>query len=89
MEFEMKSQSSGTGLLSWKHGGEKEYTERNETSFESIHDGLWHQYSLRMPLEGWLNTIRIRPSSGPGDIEIRNFRLVTEYDYYIRDWPLY
>jgi len=88
MKFEMKSQSSGTGLLSWKHGGEEEYKEGNETSFESIHDGLWHQYSLRMPLEGWLNTIRIRPSGGPGDMDIKNFRLVTEEGYYIRDWPL-
>jgi hypothetical protein len=53
------------------------------------HDGNWHKYQADVPLEGILNSIRIIPSEGAGDIQVRNIRLVTQDGYYIRDWPLY
>ena len=89
LEFEMKSESSGAGSISWKPGGENDYTEQNSTPFETIHDGNWHKYSVKMPLKGRLNVLRIAPSGGPGEIELRNIKLVTEDGYYIRDWPMY
>ncbi len=88
-QFEMKSISTGPGTLSWKDGGEKEYTAENSSPFESIHDGEWHSYSIKMPLEGTLSTIRLKPSEGEGEMELRNLELLTLDGHYIRDWPLY
>ena len=89
MEFEMKSGSEGSGSLSWKEAGNKDYLAENSTPFESINDGQWHKYSVRMPLGKTLSSIRIQPSSGTGDIEIREIFLRTEDGYYLRDWPMY
>lgn len=87
--FEMKSAGSGIGEVSWRVNRETEYSEKNRNTFAAIHDEEWHEYSVEMPLEGRLSYIRIQPSSGPGDIALRNIRLVTQDGYYIRDWPLY
>jgi len=88
-EFEMKSDSKGMGVLSWKEAGDKEYMAENITPLEALHDGGWHMYSLEMPLGKVLNTIRIQPSEGAGEVAIRNIELVTSEGYYLRDWPLY
>ncbi len=89
LEFEMKSNSQGTGTLSWKLGGDLNYGVQNSSPIETIHDGAWHKYIVEMPLKGRLSTLRIQPSQGGGKIEIRNMVLLTLDGYYIRDWPLY
>jgi hypothetical protein len=87
--FEMKSESSGMGFLSWKSGADKEYEAQKSTSFAVNHNGDWNKYSIEIPLEGVLKTLKIQPSSEIGTMEIRNLELQTLDGYYIRDWPLY
>jgi hypothetical protein len=89
LTFEMKSASRGTGAVSWTCHGQNRDEITGSTTFNAIHDGNWHVYRTEMPLTGILNTLRIIPGRGPGDIQIRNIRLVTRDGYYIRDWPLY
>jgi len=99
-KFEMKSNSSGQGLLFWKDQNDSDYkkymdpdyvpTENmNVSPIAANHDGSWHQYSIEMLLVGRLKTIGLQPSAGDGVIEIRNMELTTQEGYYIRDWPLY
>ena len=85
----MKSNSRGPGGVSWVYREEGEKKEDGPTSLALIQDGDWHKYQADMALEGVLNSIRIIPSAGPGDMQVRNIRLVTRDGYYIRDWPLY
>jgi hypothetical protein len=89
MEFEMKSESRGDGGVGWIYRKGRERIEGGPTPLSMIHDGSWHKYQASVDLQGILSTIRIIPSSGSGDIQIRNIRLVTMDGYYIRDWPLY
>lgn len=99
-KFEMKSTSSGQGMLFWKDQNDTDYKKymdagfvpdesTNASAIPANHDGSWHQYSIEMPLVGRLKTIGIQPSAGEGMIEIRNMELTTQEGYYIRDWPLY
>jgi len=87
--FEMKSESSGMGSLSWKSGGDKEYQPQKIASFEVNHNGDWNKYSIEIPLEGVLKTLKIQPSREKGTMKIRNLELQTLGEHYIRDWPLY
>jgi hypothetical protein len=89
LEFEVKSDSRGPGGVSWVYREGGETKEGGPTAVDIIHDGSWHTYQADMALEGILNRIRIVPSAGPGEIQVRNIRLVTRDGYYIRDWPLY
>ena len=89
LEFEMKSASRGHGAVSWTCRDAGQVRIEGPTAFHAIHDGNWHPCRAEIPLKGTLNTLRIIPSGGPGDIQIRNIRLVTRDGYYIRDWPLY
>ena len=89
LKFKMKSTSDGEGCIYWKEQGEKEYSDKKSKSFAAVHDGKWHQYRVPISLTGNLSTIKIQPSTNKGEIELSNIELVTEEDYYIRDWPLY
>lgn len=88
IEFEMKSSSAGDGELAWKYNANNAYTNENSTPFKGIHDGEWHSYSLAMPLQKILKVIKIQPSSGEGEIALRNIKIVTNDGYLIRNWPL-
>lgn len=88
IEFEMKSSSTGDGELAWKYNANDGYTSKNSTPFKGIHDGKWHTYSVAMPLQKVLKVIKIQPSSGEGEIDLRNIKIVTNDGYLIRDWPL-
>jgi hypothetical protein len=89
LEFEMKSNSRGPGGVSWVYREGSERKEGGPTPVTVTHDGSWHKYQADIGLEGILSVIRIIPSTGPGDIQVRNIRLLTQDGYYIRDWPLY
>ena len=85
----MKSNSRGPGGVSWVYRAGSERKEGGPTPVTVIHDGSWHKYQANIGLEGILSDIRIIPSKAPGDIQVRNIRLLTQDGYYIRDWPLY
>lgn len=86
-QFEMRSESSGSGSLSWTERGQK--AAAKTTKLDGIHDGKWRTYQLPVKLEGALNTLRLKPASGTGSVELRDFKLLTPEGYYIRDWPMY
>lgn len=87
--FEMKSTADGPGRVFWKIGGENTYQENSSEVFSPQHDGLWHEYTVPMSLEGMLDRIKISPCSVAGKVQLRNIRMETVDGYYIRDWPLY
>lgn len=89
LEFELKSKSTGDGEIAWKVGAEKDYTVLNRTSFKSMHDGKWHHYAIEMPISAMLKSIRIKPSSGEGEMALKNIKLVTKDGYFIYSWPLF
>jgi hypothetical protein len=74
--------------LAWKYSPNEKYSTQNSSVIECIHDGKWHKYSVEMPLKKSLRVIKIKPSSGEGEIAIRNIELRTNDGYLIRDWPI-
>ncbi len=89
LKFEMISNSKGEGNISWKEGSDKIYSTEKASTFKSLHDGEWHQYSVEISLKGVLRALKIQPSTSDGLIEVKNIQLVTADNYYIRDWPLF
>ncbi len=55
MEFEMKSTSSGDGVLAWKYSSGEEYELENSAVIKANHDGGWHKYLVKMPLKKTLS----------------------------------
>lgn len=88
LEFEMRSTSKGDGSLAWLVAGEEDYNIENVTSFESIHDSEWHKYSIDITPHKTLKKLKLTPANSTGILAIRNFELVTQDGYYMRDWPL-
>ncbi len=89
LKFEMKSDGHGEGLVSWQVAGDSTYIEENRSHFSGLHDNAWHDYQITMPLERRLHKIQIHPCQGKGNISLRNIKIVTQDNHYIRDWPLY
>lgn len=87
--FEMKSTGKGDGAIAWENGNDKEYLPENQTKFEVKHDNNWHQYKVKISLTDRLSSIQIRPSTGKGEVQIRNMRLINNDGFYIRDWLLH
>lgn len=86
-QFDMRSASSGSGSLAWTERGNN--ADPKTSVLDGIHDGGWHTYQLPVKLEGVLNTLRLKPASGSGSIELRRLKLLTPDGHYIRDWPMY
>lgn len=87
--FEMKSTSKGNGTINWKVNTDEIYATGSKVPFSPIHDSKWHNYKVKIPLNGQLSSIMIKPSENHGEFEIRNMALISKDDYLIREWLLY
>jgi hypothetical protein len=70
VRLRMRSRADGLGQLFWsstKHAGTS--AERH-VSFRLIHDGQWHEYQVRMRIDGDLTRIRLDPGSAPGEVQV-------------------
>ncbi len=70
VRLRMKSQTDGAGQIFWsstKHAGTA--AERVVT-FRMTHDGQWHEYDVRLVIDGDLTALRLDPGMAPGEVQI-------------------
>lgn len=70
VRLRMKSQTDGGGQIFWsssKHHGTT--AERVET-FRLKHDGQWHEYEVRLAIDGDLTALRLDPGTAAGEIQV-------------------
>ena len=76
IQFTISSESSGKGQVFWRTPQSRAFNAQEAVFFDVIHDGKPHQYSIAIPTKVTLRALRIDPSRGPGEITIRDFRLI-------------
>lgn len=70
VRLRIKSQTDGAGQIFWsstKHPGSD--AER-VVSFRMTHDGQWHEYDVRMAIDGDLTGLRLDPGTAEGQVQI-------------------
>ena len=70
VRLRMKSQTDGAGQIFWsssKHRGTE--AERVET-FRLKHDGQWHEYEVRLAIDGDLTALRLDPGTAAGEVQV-------------------
>lgn len=70
VRLRIKAQTDGGGQIFWsstRHGGTD--AERVE-SFRLLHDGQWHEYDVRLAIDGDLTALRLDPGSAAGEVQV-------------------
>lgn len=85
IEFRMKSSSRGAGAVYWTRGNQAFHRDR-AVFFTPQHDGQWHDYRFQLATGGPIATLRIDPSSGPGEMAIESIRLLSPQGAALKAW---
>ncbi|MFK8113637.1 MAG: sulfatase [Rubripirellula sp.] len=85
LHVRMKSNSSGNGQVFWREYGSGYSAERSQ-SFEVIHDGDEHGYSIELKHQAPLVGLRLDPSRGRGKIELLGMQLTGEGGEVVQRW---
>jgi hypothetical protein len=70
VRLRIKSQTDGAGQIFWsgtKHPG---FAAERVAGFPMTHDGQWHEYDVRLAIDGDLTGLRLDPGSAPGEVQI-------------------
>jgi len=70
VRLRIKSQTDGAGQIFWsstKHPGS---AAERVADFPMTHDGQWHEYDVRLAIDGDLTGLRLDPGSAPGEVQI-------------------
>ncbi|RED98367.1 putative secreted protein (Por secretion system target) [Marinoscillum furvescens DSM 4134] len=88
MAFDMRSSSNGNGRFLWKTSASNTFD--SFVSFTGKHDGNWQSVTVDFTLGNTetLRGLRIQSSSGEGEIELRNIRLLSQSEEELRTWEL-
>jgi arylsulfatase A-like enzyme len=87
VEFRMRSTASGNAQVFWGAEGIDPLFFRDRSVMLPIaHDGEWHEYTVRLPMQGTLRALRIDPATAPGHIEIDWIRLKTADGTTQKEW---
>lgn len=84
-EFRMKSNSRGAGAVYWSVGKQPYHRDRG-VFFEPKHDLQWHDYQFELKTPNPISSLRLDPSSAPGEIEIERIRLLDPSGTELKAW---
>ncbi len=79
VQLRMKSATGGKGQFFWTTTTEPHTDEARSQHFNLIHDGQWHDYSVRLDARGTVTRLRLDPGSAPGLVEVEKMALVHEH----------
>jgi hypothetical protein len=87
VEFKMRSASRGAGQVFWATADDKGFHRDRSTTFEPKHDGEWHEYAVKLPIEKALTGLRLDPSTAPGEVRLDAIKLKDKGGRAIQSWP--
>src|SRR5277367_4163467 len=77
-QLRLRCAAGGNGQIFWSTPDAPEFNEPHSEHFHLIHDNLWHDYTVALPAEGTIQRLRLDPAEGPGQIEVKYFRLLRQ-----------
>jgi arylsulfatase A-like enzyme len=86
LSFRMRSTASGPVNAFWNNPGEGSFKPERAVLVPFAHDGQWHDVSVRLPLKGTLNGIRLDPANARGRVEIDWVRALSQDGKTLREW---
>jgi arylsulfatase A-like enzyme len=85
-EFRMKSASKGNGRIFWAANPRQPYFRDRAAGFTPQHDGEWHDYAVKLPVETPIELVRFDPSTAPGEMHVEYFRLKDHDGNTVKEW---
>jgi hypothetical protein len=70
VRLRMKLSTAGPGQIFWSSSRHPGTSAERHVGFRLIHDGQWHEYEVRMQIDGDLTRIRLDPGTAEGEIQI-------------------
>ncbi len=74
----VKCATGGAGQFFWTTTESPHTEPERSLNFRLIHDGQWHDYSVRVDARGTVTRLRFDPGNAPGTIEVEKIELVRE-----------
>ena len=74
----VKCATGGAGEFFWTTTESPHTEPERSLDFKLIHDGQWHDYSVRLDARGTVTQLRFDPGNSPGMIEVEKIELVRE-----------
>lgn len=81
VRIKARSTTSGSGQVFWTSDRKPRWGQDESTQFDMTHDGQWHQYQVRLEVQGALDRLRLDPGSAPGKTEVASIELQEAYPY--------
>ncbi|MFA5193684.1 MAG: hypothetical protein WC740_23490 [Verrucomicrobiia bacterium] len=78
VKLRVKCATGGSGELFWATAATPGFNPDNSQHFKLIHDGQWHDYTVRLNAHGTVTRLRLDPGGAPGLVEIEKLELVRE-----------
>ncbi|MDH7570714.1 MAG: sulfatase-like hydrolase/transferase, partial [Armatimonadota bacterium] len=76
VELRLRSAATGMGQVFWGAKGVLPlFFRERSVPLKVEHDGAWHEYTVKLPVQGEMTAFRLDPAAGPGRIEIDWIRL--------------
>ena len=82
----MRCATGGPGQLFWSTAQVRPFHRSRSVVFPLQHDGAWHDYEVKAPIEGKLEALRLDPGTAPGEIEIDWIRLLKADGTALKSW---
>jgi len=70
VRLRMKSQTDGAGQVFWSSTKHPGTVAERVVTFRMTHDGQWHEYDVRMVIDGDLTALRLDPGTAAGEVQI-------------------
>ncbi|HEV7928110.1 MAG TPA: hypothetical protein VGR14_22350 [Verrucomicrobiae bacterium] len=77
-QIRLRCAAGGNGQIFWSTPAAPEFNEAHSEHFQLIHDNLWHEYTVALPADATIQRLRLDPAEGPGQIEVKSFRLLRQ-----------
>jgi len=86
LKLRMKSTGKGNGQIYWGTKSAIHFHGSRSVVFTMKHDNQWQDYSIDLPVDGCLHSLRLDTGQGAGEIVIESLRLVKPDGMEVKTW---
>jgi hypothetical protein len=87
LEFKLQSHATGPAELYWITDSQTILPKGKHLDFEVIHDGQWHDHTLRIDETKTMHALRLDPCGGDGEVKIEGLVLKNQDGKALAKWP--
>lgn len=88
LTFRLQSQAGGSGEVYFTTDAKTILPKGTHITFDVIHDGQWHEYTLTLTTDKQLHALRLDPCSSPGVVRVDSLRLTDTAGNSLKSWPV-